>query len=250
MNLTTLAPHFNFNFNRYKDEEYELLKIIYPHTDEFYGRVAEIVNAHHLTSDTELSEICDLGCGNGILTDILLSLSNDVSVTAFDIDSAVVELARKNLARWSPLRKYNVLCAEALDYFQALPKNSLDVVASVWVMNNMRNTYRQQVLAAAFNALKPGGLFVNGDKYALKGEIHYKMLLDELNRYFEVSLSHKKYDFLKWWVLHLVGDESPVKIMPEMDSMQKMQSIGFVNVEIVYRKNIEAILVAYKSGKK
>ena len=110
----------------------------------------------------------------------------------------------------------------------------------------MLDTHRQQVLAAAFNALKPGGLFVNGDKYAQQGEAHQKILVDQLNCFFNAWLPIKKYDFLQWWVLHTVGDESSEKIMRETDAMQKMQSIGFVNIEIVYRKKMEAILVAHK----
>jgi hypothetical protein len=47
-------------------------------------------------------------------------------------------------------------------------------------------------------------------------------------------------------VLHYAEDEAADRMMPEADAIRRLQLIGFANVKIVYRKYMDAVLVARK----
>ena len=49
------------------------------------------------------------------------------------------------------------------------------------------------------------------------------------------------------WVLHYAEDEAADRMMPEADAIMRLERLGFANVKIVYRKYMDAVLVARKS---
>ena len=57
--------------------------------------------------------------------------------------------------------------ADALGFLRGLPDASLDVVSSNYAVHNFLDDYRREFLTEIFRVLKPGGLFVNGDRYAM-----------------------------------------------------------------------------------
>jgi hypothetical protein len=53
-------------------------------------------------------------------------------------------------------------------------------------------------------------------------------------------------DLLREWVLHYAKDEAGDRVMPEADAIMRLELLGFANVKIVYRKYMDAVLVARK----
>lgn len=91
----------------------------------------------------------------------------------------------------------------------AAPAGSQDLVASAYTVHNFLETYRDQVLNEIFRVLRPSGIFVNGDRYALDDTAaHTRLMQDDVRRYFKVFSSINRFDLLEQWVLHLFGDES------------------------------------------
>lgn len=241
-------PSVRVDFPGLQDEEYLLLSQIGQPMELLYNRVAEIATSQPSLGDGGWLKIAELGCGDGILTHFMLSRRGQLSITAVDLDAAAVALAQKRLQGWSQMQDYKVVQADALGYLESLSEGSLDVLASSYCLHNMLNTHRSRVLSAAFMALRPGGLFVNGDYYAEAGDEHHEALLAMLQELFDKLLAAGKPEMLRSWLFHLLGDQAPSKLMREQAAVQTMAAIGFVDVQIRHREMMEAILVARKPG--
>ena len=44
--------------------------------------------------------------------------------------------------------------------------------------------------------------------------------------------------------MHYADDEAANRVMPEADAIMRLELLGFANVKIVYRKYMDAVLVA------
>ncbi len=53
-------------------------------------------------------------------------------------------------------------------------------------------------------------------------------------------------DLKESWTKHYLEDENPEVIMYEGKSLDDMKSIGYGNVEVIYRNHMEAIVIGTK----
>ena len=137
--------------------------------------------------------------------------------------------------------------ADALSALRALPSGTQDVVASAYAVHNFLETYRTQVLIEIYRVLRPCGLFVNRDRYALDDAAeHTRLTQDEVRRYFKVFSRINRLDLLEQWVLHLFSDESAGHIMRLGPSLAQMREIGYVPVEVHFREGVNTLLTAVK----
>jgi tRNA (cmo5U34)-methyltransferase len=84
----------------------------------------------------------------------------------------------------------NTLAADVLSALQQLPEGSQDLVASAYTVRNFLETYRDQVLNEIFQVLRPSGIFVNGDRYALGDTAaHTRLTQDDVRRYFSACMT-------------------------------------------------------------
>jgi hypothetical protein len=49
-------------------------------------------------------------------------------------------------------------------------------------------------------------------------------------------------------VLHYVEDEAADRVMPEAEAVVSLEQLGFRDVKIVYRRHMDAVLIARKPG--
>src|SRR5579864_5216566 len=226
-------------------QKYQLVRLAYPHVDEFQDTIGRYVGMYRQPHPESLA-LVEIGCGDGHTTDALLRARGDMHVAAVDIEPFMIESARQSLAPWRDLRRYDLIVADALEYLENCPESSIDVIASGWTLHNFTISYRSLFLMAAFRALKPQGLFVNGDKYAQSPLVHHECLVLQMSRFFETYLPIGEYEFLREFVLHNLADESPSCMMWEDAAIEEMGKIGFQGLQVVYRKCMEAVIVAYK----
>jgi SAM-dependent methyltransferase len=135
---------------------------------------------------------------------------------------------------------------DALHFLTNQPSHAFDIIASGYVLHNLIGDYRARLYDEIWRVLAPSGLFVNADKYAQTVEAHREALRWQLNRFFDVFVPRQRYDLLREWVLHYVEDEAADRVMPEADAIIRLELLGFANVNTVYRKHMDAVLVARK----
>lgn len=224
--------------------EYEFLRLMCPNHALLAKRLGETIAAFRPGEPLKGFEI---GCGTGISTLALLAARDDLSLTAIDAAPAMLDQAREHLADLVKAGRVTFREADALEALEALPDASLDVVASNYAIHNFLDGYRDRALAEIHRALKPGGLFVNGDRYAMDDRAaHLADTQETVRRWFKLFREIDRLDLLEDWVVHFYSDESPDHIMYFTPSMKKLEALGFA-VAVDYRDGVDTLVRAVKA---
>jgi ubiquinone/menaquinone biosynthesis C-methylase UbiE len=227
-------------------QDYQMLKLISPHSLEMSRLVGETV-AGICRQTVETVNIVELGGGTGITTLSILTATDNLIVLSVDNEPTMRNQAMQNLREWSAAGKLLFCADDALTALRALPAQSVDVLASAYTLHNFRNDYRAQVISEAYRVLKPGGQFVNGDRYALDDvSEHTRCTQNEVAGYFKVLTGMNRLDLLEHWIIHLFNDESENHIMRESAAIRQLSAAGFQNITLKHRKDVNALLTAVK----
>jgi len=213
----------------------------------FLGEVHVAVSAQlaKFTHDRPALHAVDIGMGDGAITELLLA-EPKLAVTGVDNEPKMIAKAEKALRGAIAEGRLEIILEDAHTFLAKLPTESIHIIASGYVLHNLIEDYRDDVYGEMFRVLKPGGLFINADKYAQAGQAHHDALRWQLRLFFDVLVPRRQYDLLRDWVLHYVEDEMPGRVMPEANALARLKRIGFVDETIVYRKHMDAVLTAQK----
>ncbi len=191
--------------------------------------------------------VFEIGCGTGATTQALLDAREDLVILAADNEPAMLSQARENLSQPIGQGRVRLIEADALSALRDLPAASQDVVASAYALHNFRDAYRDEVLREVFRVLRPSGIFVNGDRYALDDTAeHTRHTQEDVRGYFKAFVPIGRFDLLEQWILHLFSDESADHIMRLAPSVEKLRAIGFDPVCVHFREGVDTLLTAAK----
>lgn len=241
--MMTKTP-FDAMFSGLIGQDYDMLKLIAPLAVEMSRLVGVTVNQHGKSGKEPLN-VVELGGGTGITTLSILTATDNIRLLSVDNEPVMQNQAKQNLQQWQD--KLTFCLNDALSALQQLPSDSIDVVASAYTLHNFPNTYRKQVISEIFRVLKPGGQFINGDRYALDDiDLHTRTTQQEVSRYFRILIEAQKLDLLEHWIVHLFSDESENHIMREADALQQLSSAGFTGIGLSHRHEVNALVTAIK----
>jgi tRNA (cmo5U34)-methyltransferase len=223
--------------------EYDMLRLMCPNHVLLAGRLGQTLAAW---KPGEALRGLEIGCGTGISTLSILAARDNLALTAVDSAAAMLDQARENMAEYVKAGRVIFEEADALDALKALPDNSVDVVASNYAIHNFLDDYRAKVLAEVHRVLKPDGLFINGDRYAMDDRAaHLADTQETVRRWFKLFKEIDRLDLLEDWVVHFYSDESPDHIMYFSPSMRQLETLGF-KVSVDYREGVDTLVRAVK----
>jgi tRNA (cmo5U34)-methyltransferase len=224
--------------------EYELLSLICPLSVTLAGKLGRFLKGWRAEEPLRGFEI---GCGTGVSTLALLSEREDLRLVSVDSSPKMLEQARRNLASFAEAGRVDFVLADALAALRETESASLDVVASNYATHNFTADYRRTVFSEILRTLKPGGLFLDGDRFAIDdGAAHLAHTQGELRHWFKTFAEINRYDLLEEWVVHLFSDESPAHIMYFTPTLQLLGEIGFAPVSVEWREGVDTLIVATK----
>ncbi|MBU3888745.1 MULTISPECIES: class I SAM-dependent methyltransferase [unclassified Methylosinus] len=225
-------------------EEYDFLPMICPNIVTVTANLGATVAAWRPGAALRALEI---GCGTGTSTRSLLSQRDDLSLLAVDASPAMLNQARENLASYARAGRVEFIESDALVYLRALPDASVDIVASNYAIHNFDHRYRRELFAEILRVLEPGGLFVNGDRFALDDhDLQLASTRADVRNWFKVFGEAKRYDLLEDWILHLFSDESADRLMYSSATLSTMRALGFADVRSNYREGVDMLVTATK----
>lgn len=241
MNTRDHAEHL---FQGAFSEEYLFLRKICPAVITMSEEVADFVAK---LPEEESKSIFEIGCGTGITTRYLLDAQPKATIVAVDNAPAMIRQAREFLDEPVMSGRVTLHETDALAALQALPDHSMEVVASGYAVHNFLHGYRARVLEEVFRVLKPGGWFVNGDRYGIDDEkTHLLTIQDEVKQYFRIFREENRLDLLEQWIVHLFSDESSEHAMRLEPMLKLMESIGFSDLTVKSRFEVNALVAGRK----
>jgi ubiquinone/menaquinone biosynthesis C-methylase UbiE len=224
--------------------EYKLFKRARPQWDELERQVGAAVARHR--PDARSLEVVELGCGTGFTTAAILKARPAVRLSAVDNEGQMVSQARRNLRAWTRDGGVKVVQSDAFSHLARRPAASVDAVASMFTLHNFDRGYRDRVLRQIHRVLKPGGLFVNADKYALAARGQAKVLREQMIRYFDVLVPIGRHDLFHEVVAHYMSDEDEIHVMRETEAVRGMRRLGFRAIRRTFRRGMDAVYTAEK----
>lgn len=242
----TVDKTFDAMFSGVIGQDYQMLKLICPFATEMSRLVGEATGEFCLQTVKPLS-VVELGGGTGITTLSILSADERLTVLSVDNEPTMQNQAKQNLRQWVDAGRLAFSGNDALTALQALATESVDLVVSAYTLHNFQADYRKQVIQEMFRVLKPGGRFINGDRYALDDiSAHTRSTQKELGGYFKVLTGINRLDLLENWTIHLFNDESENHIMRETIALRQLADAGFKQIELKLRLEVNALVSAVK----
>lgn len=234
-------------FTGVQADEYRLLKLLCPAAETASRKVAAFVAEWAPPGPTASLNLLEIGSGTGVTSFHLLQSRDDFDMVGIDNAPRMLSQARENLAWALAAGRLHLEEIDALGYLRQLPDASVDIIATAYTVHNFERNYRALVLAEIFRVLKPGGIFVNGDRYSLDDEAeHLRLIQAEARDYFRILLEMNRPDVLEQWILHLFSDESRDHVMPLTPALRAMESIGFAAVTVHDREGVNALVTGSK----
>ncbi len=224
------------------NKEDQLFRRAIPHSDEIELRIAEAVRRH---DPKKHLQVLELGCGTGFSTAAILRRRSGLSITAVDHDARSLAQARLNLRRWTGSVK--LVRADLLTFMARRRTASADAIATKYTLHNLERSYRLNVLRHIHRVLKPGGLFVNADKYALEGRAHTTVVREQMAAYLDLFLPLGRRDLLQEALDHTLHDEAPERIMRERVALRDMRRLRFRSIRRLFRGGMDAVYRAEKA---
>ena len=228
-------------------QDYEMLKLICPLAAEMSRLVGVETGKYRPEQALEDLIVVELGGGTGITTLNILLANDRLKITSIDNEPTMQAQAKKNLEKWINEGKLCFSGDDALSALKNLAANSADIIASAYTLHNFLDDYRSKVILEIFRVLKPGGLFVNGDRYALDDiSAHTRQLQADISHWFSVLTEMQRLDLLEHWVVHVMSDESENHVMRETPALDLLWNTGFTEIRLTNRNEANALVTAVK----
>jgi tRNA (cmo5U34)-methyltransferase len=147
----TAADAFSAHAPRYT----ALRRRLVPDYDRFYGTVIEVLALH----EQPPRRVLDLGAGTGLLSAAVLAAFPDVEIELVDGSKAMLAEAAQRLGD-------AVGAVHVADMADGLPDGPFDAIVSALAIHHLADADKRHLFASAYQALVPGGVFVNAEQVA------------------------------------------------------------------------------------
>ncbi len=237
----------NKRFRGKMSEEYNLIALAAPQYTACEKKIGEVIKKYFSRQKSGRFDVLEIGCGSGFTSEIILKADKRIRLMAVDNESKMIRQAKRRLAKYVKAKRIKIFKADALDFVRKLQSGKFDAFASALTIHNFNFKYRRTFLKEVYRVLKPGGLFVNMDRYAHDDPKIFKGWLEwQIGMYKKVFSKLGKDELVKKWVEHEAYDSRPDVIMKMKPAVADMESAGFENIKFVFRKRTYSVLIARK----
>lgn len=221
-------------------EEYDYLHLSIPHHDEFQRQVGVTLLEYYKESDSPY--ILELGTGTGLTAREVMKVLPQATLLAVDAEEIMLKQAKaKAIPGNVEFRQ-----VDGTKFLEESAEGIFEVVVSGYVIHNFNHALREKWIKEIFRVLKPGGIFINADKYVYDDEDHYRQIYDKQIKMFDVYDEIGKPHLKKEWTEHFAVDDSEPIRQVEGRYKEILKEVGFVDIKVTYREMIEGIIVAKK----
>ncbi len=142
-------------FNAAAADYDKLRRILIPCFDDFYKTAVEVISYER----TAPLKVLDLGAGTGLYSGMVQAVFPNAEFTLLDL---AVEMLEKAKSRFRQMGKSPRIIIG--DYVEADWGGSYDFVISGLSIHHLSDTDKERLYQRIYQALNPGGMFVNADQ--------------------------------------------------------------------------------------
>lgn len=203
-----------------------------PYYDDMLATGVELLRA--LAPPT--ARVLDLGAGTGALSAAVLDALPGTRVTALDVDEAMLEAARRRLARFGERVGFR-----AASYLDPLP--AADAVMASLALHHVHDLgAKTELYRAIHDALGAGGVFINVDAAVTEGPRLGALVFD---RWAAAMAEHgipegeARAHFAAW--------ATEDRYFPLDEELAALRRAGFAEVECFWRRGASAVCCALRA---
>ena len=222
-----VASHLNIRI-----EEYDArIRTFVPTYEEMISAAAGVLRLLQNRSPT----ILDLGIGPGELAERCLAVCPDGTMIGIDIDPAMLEVARKRLAKRSAPRLIK-------GDFREIALPHCDAIVACIALHHVRSAEeKRELYKKCAQALRPGGLFVSADCFPAReprlAQAHRELWLAHLEKSYSRAEAEN----------HLTSWAGEDFYFPLLDELEWLRAAG-LKTEVVWRQNAFAVIMGSRSS--
>ncbi len=235
-------------FHNVLGDDYDVTVVAYPHHDELQNTVGNKIKEFFKNSPEKELHVLEIGFGTGLTTKVLLDADPRIVVTALDNEPKMVEHLNVKLKKWNALGRVHVKQIDIIEYLKNAPDASFDAVSSVFTIHNFDPKLREVMHKDIYRVLKPGGIFVNGDKIAHDDPMLHEQAFKRQDARFAIYDVMNRPDMKKATTEHQERDNQPDLIFKENEATTLLNSVGFIDVKIFWRVDMEATIFGVKNS--
>ena len=234
-------------------QEYEKLLKAMPHIPHIENEVARLANQvlPSPVKSGKIRMILDLGCGTGLTTLALRKYVHYSCIVGVDKEPAMLKQYVNNIVegKKSYFLESGVVVkafrSDVLAFLKRCNDSGFDAVVSAFVLHNIPKAKRAEIIKEIARVLRPGGIFVNGDKIAPDDKpLHDKYLMQQFAKFVQVYPSPEDAAYCIEWIEHYARDNEPDLRYTETEVSSSLKAVGFKSVKIIDRHCMDAIAVA------
>lgn len=221
----------NDNSSAFSSKKYDSeIKRTLPYYEEFYKQIIDVVRTHNPDSLTWL----DVGCGTGKMAETALIKSKIERFVFCDSSAAMIEIVRDRF----DFLDTDFLLSNVLDLTF---HDEFDVVTAIQTNHYLQPKDRITSVGKCYEALKPGGIFVNFETFAPADEQMEALYLDRWKS-FQLDQGKSNSESEKH-IARYKRDYFPISLS---EHLQIMTDCGFKAVEILWLSYMQAGIVGIK----
>jgi ubiquinone/menaquinone biosynthesis C-methylase UbiE len=188
-------------------------------------------------------EVVEIRVGKGFTAREILKADSNIKLISVDNDEGMIAQAKENLDSYIQEGRLELHTKDALEFLKKFPDNSIQIIASGFMLHNLKNSYREDILAEIYRVLKLGGEFITADK-----------IMPDNKEFFEKEVKWQSAQFDKIpdpiermkWIDHYDEDMEPDTIMFEGEITKTLEEIGFIDIRVSDRQHLDVLLIARK----
>ena len=217
-----------WNVSEYDESRRRLI----PCYDLFYATASELASR---TIKVTSPIILDLGAGTGLLSEFIMQKFPSASLHLLDESTEMLSKARIRLEKYNPKIFVQPMTAP-------LPISGTHAIISSLAIHHLTNEDKRDLFRRIFQALIPGGVFINGEQILGKNDWQQKLFED-------THLDSAR---------ALGSDEEEIKVAKERMSYDRcatlkdqvlwLQEIGFQNADSFFHSFRFAVYAGWKSS--
>jgi trans-aconitate methyltransferase len=202
----------------------------------FGGEQLDIMLRLISKSQPRVNKFIDLGCGDGILSQTILTHYPDAQGLLLDYSSSMIEAANKRMGNFK--NQSIIQCDLSNSNWKEHIQEKPELIVSGFAIHHLKNGRKYELFEEIYEVLKPGGIFINMEHVksatsfgnSLFDEIMVDTLYEKLK---EEGKEKRKSDLMKE---HLSRpDQYDNILIPVTTQCDWLKEIGFVDVDCFFK---------------